>query len=124
MLLNTLFISIIALGTIIAQITLKKGLVLMGGIDLSTGVAVGILRVLHSPYILGALALQGTIALFWIYLLSKTQLVYLFTMSGALFYILLALTSWIILGENLSFIQWLGVVMISVGIVCFNYKAL
>jgi hypothetical protein len=24
----------------------------------------------------------------------------------------------------LSFVQWLGVVMISVGIVCFNYKAL
>ncbi len=124
MLLNTFFISIIALGTIIAQITLKKGLLLMGGMDLSAGVANGILRVLHSPYVLGALTLQGTIALFWIYILSKTQLVYLFTMSGAIFYILLALTSWIVLGERLSFVQWLGVVMISVGIVCFNYKAL
>jgi drug/metabolite transporter (DMT)-like permease len=124
MLLNTFFISIIALGTIIAQITLKKGLLLMGGIDLSAGVAVGILRILHSPYVLGALALQGTLALFWIYLLSKTQLVYLFTMSGAFFYILLALASWIVLGEKLSFVQWMGVMMISVGIICFNYRAL
>ncbi|MFC1488419.1 hypothetical protein ACFL6B_01085 [Thermodesulfobacteriota bacterium] len=121
---DTLFISIIALGTIIAQIILKKGLLLMGGIDLSAGVAVGILRMLHSPYVLGALTLQGSIALLWIYLLSKTQLVYLFTMSGAIFYILLALTSWLVLGERLSFVQWLGVIMISVGIVCFNYKAL
>jgi len=124
MLLNTFFISIIALGTIIAQITLKKGLILLGGIDFSSGLMIEILRVLHSPYVLGALTLQGTIALFWIYLLSKTQLVYLLTMSGAIFYILLALTSWIVLGERLSFVQWLGVIMISVGIVCFNYKAL
>ena len=124
MLLDTFFISMIALGTIIAQTMLKKGLFLMGGIDFSTGVAVGMLRVLHSPYVLSALALQGAIALFWIYLLSKTQLVYLFTMSGAFFYILLALTSWIVLGERLSLVQWLGIIMISAGIFFFNYKAL
>ncbi|MFC1516001.1 hypothetical protein ACFL7E_04500 [Thermodesulfobacteriota bacterium] len=124
MLINLIFIFIIACGTITAQVTLKKGLVLLGGIDFSSGLMVEISRVLHSPHVLGAVALQGAIALFWIYLLSKTQLVYLFTMSGAFFYIMLALTSWIVLGERLSFVQWLGIIMISVGIVCFNYKAL
>ena len=124
MLINIVFISVIAFGTIIAQIILKKGLILLGGIDFSSGVMVEIFRVMHSPYVMGAFFLQGIIALFWIYLLSRTQLVYLFTMSGAFFYILLALASWVVLGEKLSLIQWLGVFMISVGVAFINFRAL
>ena len=121
---NIFFVLIIAFGTINAQIILKKGLVLLGGIDFSSGVMVEILRLMHSPYVMGAFFLQGIIALFWVYVLSRTKLIYLFTMSGAFFYILLALTSWIVLGEKLSLVQWLGVFMISFGVVCFNYQAL
>ncbi len=121
---NIFFVLIIAFGTINAQIILKKGLTLLGGIDFSSGVMVEILRLMHSPHVMGAFFLQGIIALFWVYVLSRTKLIYLFTMSGAFFYILLALTSWIVLGEKLSLIQWLGVFMISFGVVCFNYQAL
>ena len=124
MLTNIVFISIIAFGTITAQIILKKGLLLLGGVQFSSGIMVEIFRIIHSPYVVAAFILQGIIALFWIYVLSKTQLVYLFTMSGAFFYILLALASWIVLGERLSLIQWLGVFMISLGVVFFNYQAL
>ena len=121
---NIFFVLIIAFGTINAQLILKKGLILLGGIDFSSGVMVEILRLMHSPYVMGAFFLQGIIALFWVYVLSRTKLIYLFTMSGAFFYILLALASWIVLGEKLSLIQWLGVFMISFGVVCFNYQAL
>lgn len=121
---NIFFVLIIAFGTINAQIILKRGLILLGGIDFSSGVMVEILRLIHSPYVLGAFFLQGIIALFWVYVLSRTQLIYLFTMSGAFFYILLALTCWIVLGEKLSLIQWLGVLLISFGVICFNYQAL
>lgn len=124
MLINIVFISVIAFGTIIAQLILKKGLILLGGIDFTSGVMVEIFRVMHSPYVMGAFFLQGIIALFWIYLLSRTQLVYLFTMSGAFFYILLALASWVVLGERLSLIQWLGIFMISVGVAFINFRAL
>jgi len=123
MLTNIVFISIIAFGTITAQIILKKGLLLLGGVQFSSGVMVEIFRIIHSPYVMGAFVLQGIIALFWIYVLSRTQLVYLFTMSGAFFYILLALASWIVLDERLSLIQWLGVFMISLGVGCFNYNS-
>ena len=124
MLTNIIFISIIAFGTITAQIILKEGLLLLGGVHFSSGIMVEIFRIIHSPYVMGAFVLQGIIALFWIYVLSRTQLVYLFTMSGAFFYILLALASWIVLGERLSLIQWLGVFMISLGVVFFNYQAI
>jgi len=125
MLTNIIFISIIAFGTITAQIILKKGLLLLGGVHFSSGIMVEIFRIIHSPYVMGAFVLQGIIALFWIYVLSRThQLVYLFTMSGAFIYILLALASWIVLGERLSLIQWLGVFMISLGVVFFNYQAI
>ena len=123
MLTNIVFIAIIAFGTITAQIILKKGLLLLGSVQFSSGVMVEIFRIIHSPYVMGAFVLQGIIALFWIYVLSRTQLVYLFTMSGAFFYILLALASWIVLDENISLIQWLGVFMISLGVVCFNYNS-
>lgn len=120
---NLALISIIALGTITAQILLKKGLLLLGEITFSSGIIVEFFRIFHSPYVIGALVLQGTILFLWIYVLSRTQLVHLFTMSGAFFYILLALASWIVLGERLSLIQWLGVFMISLGVVCFNYHS-
>jgi len=123
MLTNVVFIFIIAFGTITAQIILKKGLLLLGGVQFSSGVMVQIFRIIHSPYVMGAFVFQGIIALFWVYVLSRTQLVYLFTMSGAFFYILLALASWIVLGERLSLIQWMGVFMISLGVVCFNYHS-
>lgn len=123
MLNNILLVSMIALGTVSAQTMLKKGLLLLGGIDFSLGVMNEIIRVLHSPYVTGALALQGTIAVFWIYILSRMQLVYLITMSGAFFYILLALTSCLVLGERLSPVQWMGVVLISVGVLCFNCRS-
>ncbi len=119
---NMIYILFIAFGTITAQIFLKKGLLLTGGIDFSSGVINEILRLLRSPFITGALILQGIMAIFWIWVMSKVQLVYLFTMSGAFFYILLALAAWLILGEKLSGIQWLGVFLISAGVVCFNYQ--
>lgn len=124
MLMNIVFISVIALGTISAQIILKKGLLQLGGINFSSGVLVEILRLLQIPHVVCALFLQGIILLLWIYVLSRTQLVYLFMMSGAFFYILLALASWIVLGERLSLIQWLGVLLISFGVVCFNYQSM
>ncbi|MFH2219346.1 MAG: hypothetical protein ABII68_06775 [Pseudomonadota bacterium] len=124
MLTNIIFISIVAFGTLSAQLTLKKGLLLLGGVDFSSGFIPEVLRVLHSPYVLGAFFLQGAIALFWVYVLSRTRLVFLFTMSGAFFYILLALASWIVLGERLTPLQWLGIFMISLGVVFFNLKAL
>jgi drug/metabolite transporter (DMT)-like permease len=124
MLMNIFYISIVAFGTIVAQLTLKKGLLLLGGIDFSSGFLPEVFRVVHSPYVLGAFVLQGTIALFWMVVLSRTRLVFLFTMSGAFFYILLALASWIVLGERLTPVQWLGIFMISLGVVFFNLKAL
>ncbi len=39
MLINIVFISVIAFGTINAQLILKKGLILLGGIDFSSGVS-------------------------------------------------------------------------------------
>jgi uncharacterized membrane protein len=121
---NIIYITVIASGIIVAQLTLKKGLLLLGGINFSSGVMVEVFRMLHSPYILSAFVLQGIISLVWFYVLSKAQLVYLFTMFGAFFYILLALASWIVLGERLSLIQCLGVLLISFGVVCFNYQSM
>ena len=121
---NISLIFTLACGTITAHIILKKGFIALGGIQIHSGFVAEIIRVLHSPYITGALALQAIIAVFWIYLVSRTPLTYLFSMSGAFFYILMALTSVIFLGERLSLIQWIGVIMISLGVVCLNFRSL
>ena len=122
MLIKILYISVICLGTVTAQLMLKRGLVLLGGIDFSSGFIVEMLRILPSPYIACAVLIQGIIALFWIYIMSRLQLVYLFAMSGAFFYISLALASWIVLGEKLSWVQWTGIMFISMGVICLNLR--
>ena len=121
---NIALMSVIAFGTITAQILLKKGLLSLGKLDFSSGIRVEVLRIFHSPYVVGALLLQGIIVFLWIYVLSRTQLVHLFTITGAFVYILLALVSWIILGETLTSVQWIGVILISLGVVCFNWQFL
>ncbi|MGV8931085.1 MAG: EamA family transporter [Luteimonas sp.] len=102
--------------TICGQLILKravtglKPLLQAGPIDFLFGAAT-------SPLVVLALSLQVLGYVAWLFVLSKEKLSVAFALSGSSFYLLMAVASWYFFNERLSMIQWLGLLMISVGVI-------
>ena len=101
--------------TVISQLILKKG---VGELSSASGFFDLARLAICSPLVILSLCLQGFSFFLWVAVLSKANLGYAFGISGAFFYILLPLLSWLILGERLGQVQWGGFVLITLGVVC------
>jgi drug/metabolite transporter (DMT)-like permease len=113
-----LLIFIVSFCTVVSQLILKRGVrdltaipVSSGGLDISIW-----LTAARAPLIWASLCLQAVGYCLWILILSKEKLGVAFGLSGAFFYLLLAFFGWIVLGERLNAYQWLGLTLITVGV--------
>lgn len=79
-----------------------------------------LLAVVASPRIWAAVAVQGVGFLVWIVVVSRVKLGPAFAMSGAFFYILLAAASWWLYGERLALWQWVGIALVSTGVLMIS----
>jgi multidrug transporter EmrE-like cation transporter len=85
-----------------------------------------LMAVVLAPRIWMAVALQGIGFLVWVVVISRVKLGMAFAISGAFFYILIALLGWQLYGERLAPLQWTGIVLVSVGVLMISmlgYKA-
>ena len=115
-----LLIFIVAAITVVSQLILKKGVM---GLALHWGTpALLVKAAFTSPYVLVSLALQGMNFLLWVVVLSRANLGYAFGFAGAFLYLILPLLSWWLYGERLSPLQWGGLVLITLGILCLQAK--
>jgi drug/metabolite transporter (DMT)-like permease len=73
-----------------------------------------------SPWIYASIALQVFGYVLWMLLVSRAKLGVATASVGAGFYILMALSVWLIYGETLSLIQWAGLVLVTLGVVCIS----
>jgi drug/metabolite transporter (DMT)-like permease len=103
--------------TIAGQLILKRAVTGLkpllsqsGPIDFLIGAAL-------SPLVITALSLQVIGYVAWLFVLSKEQLSVAFALSGSSFYLLMAIASWHFFGERLGPSQWLGLLLISAGVV-------
>lgn len=107
---------ITTLCTIAGQLILKravtglKPLLQAGPIEFLFGAAT-------SPLVIAALSLQVLGYVAWLFVLSKEKLSVAFALSGSSFYLLMAFASWYFFDERLSAAQWLGLLLISVGVI-------
>lgn len=70
------------------------------------------------PAVWASLALQVIGYLVWIVVISSEKLGIATAMVSASYYLLTASAAWIIFGERLSIMQWLGISLITLGVVC------
>jgi multidrug transporter EmrE-like cation transporter len=110
-----LLILSVSTATVISQLILKKG---VGELSSASGFFDLARLAICSPLVILSLCLQGFSFFLWVAVLSKANLGYAFGISGAFFYILLPLLSWLIFGERLGPVQWGGLVLITLGVVC------
>lgn len=80
-----------------------------------------LVAVILSPKVWLAVAAQGVGFLVWIAVVSRMKLGAAFATSGALFYLLLALASWAIYDERLTTGQWLGIGLVSAGVLMISF---
>lgn len=112
-----LFVSCMTLGS---QILIKRSVMqVAGNYPTSHGIE-WLLRVLLSPPVVIAILMQAVGFSVWIFVVDKMKLGVAFSLSGATFYLLLALTGWYLYGERLTTLQWLGISLVSAGVLLIS----
>jgi multidrug transporter EmrE-like cation transporter len=69
-----------------------------------------------NPFLLAWILFAGVSAALWIYVLSRFELSLAFPVSTTLSYILILVLSWLLFGEQMSVMRWIGIGLMCVGI--------
>lgn len=118
-----LLIATTTICTLAAQLILKKA---VNGPAMREALSHGPLAFIFSatvqPYVWIALSLQVLGYVVWFFVLTRERLAISFAISGSMLYLLTALSAWYFYSERLSFSQWSGIVLISVGVLLVMYQ--
>jgi multidrug transporter EmrE-like cation transporter len=97
------------------QTTIKIGVSQPGAAQQSSGLLSLVGMIFQSPWVLLGLALYGIGAVAWIAVLARLELSYAYPLL-ALNFVLITLSSRLLLGETVPTMRWLGIAVICVGI--------
>jgi len=109
-------ILLVTLCTIGSQLLLKRGMLTLGPTLRASGAVDFLCSAAISPWVWSALVLQVCGYVMWMFVLTRAQLGQAFAISGSFFYLLMAGASWLLYGERLTGVQWMGLVLISGGV--------
>lgn len=118
-----LMIAFVTLSTLASQLLVKNGVNALAERTPDLKGVQWLVAAVLSPSIIAAVAIQGVGFLMWVVVVSRMKLGIAFAISGAFFYLLIALASWFFYGEKLSPLQWGGLFMISGGVVLMLLNA-
>jgi drug/metabolite transporter (DMT)-like permease len=111
-------IAAVSVNAVLGQLLLKRGSLALAGLNPLTNWRTFASAAMTSPWIVSAVAVQVLGYLAWMVVVSRVKLGVATASAGAGFYILTALSAWAVFGESLSWVQWVGIVLITVGVVC------
>lgn len=115
-----ILVLLVTLCTIGSQLVLKQGVGQITSVLKTDGAMAFLLTAAQSPIVIAALAMQGVGYVIWLFVVSQERLSVAFAMSGSFFYLLMAAASWLLYGEKLAWGQWVGLAMISIGVLMVN----
>lgn len=111
-----LMIVFVTCSTLGSQLLVKRAVTQIALRDpVPTGVQ-WLLAACLSPGVITAVAIQGIGFIVWVVVVSRIKLGLAFAISGSFFYVLIAAASWLLYGERLGPLQWLGLVLVSTGV--------
>jgi drug/metabolite transporter (DMT)-like permease len=119
MLLRLLFVAV-TVNAVISQLLLRRALNTLGSPASLSGLPRFIGNAALSPWIYASVALQIFGYVLWMLVVSREKLGVATASIGAGFYALMALSAWLIYGETLSPMQWAGIVLVTLGVVCIS----
>ncbi len=100
---------------VVAQLIIKRGLNAMTTLDLSKNILSSYVTIFTSPLIIFGIAIYFASIVLWLYALTIVELSYAYPFL-ALSYIFVILGSWYFLGEAVSMLRLVGVLIIVFGV--------
>lgn len=113
-------IFVVSACTIGSQLILKNGINHISPVFRNEGIFPFLWAAATSPWVIGALCIQVLSYVVWFFVLTQERLSVAFAISGSFFYLLMAMASWFVFNERLNLWQWLGLFMISGGVMILN----
>jgi drug/metabolite transporter (DMT)-like permease len=110
----------VTVNAVISQLLLRRALNELGNPSSLSGLPRFIGNAALSPWIYGSVALQILGYVLWMLVVSREKLGVATASIGAGFYILMALSAWLLYGETLSPLQWTGIILVTSGVVCIS----
>jgi drug/metabolite transporter (DMT)-like permease len=108
------------LNAVISQLVLRRALNALVAPASLSGLTRFIGSAALSPWIYASVSLQVLGYVMWMLIVSREKLGVATASIGGGFYMLMALSAWLIYGETLSALQWAGIVMVTMGVVCIS----
>jgi drug/metabolite transporter (DMT)-like permease len=113
-------IACVSINAVVGQLLLKRGVTALGGLSPFANGWMYVQGVASSPWIWGAVAVQGFGYLLWMVVVARVKLGVATASAGAAFYLLTALAAWLVFAESLTVMQWIGIVLITIGVTCVS----
>ena len=113
-----LLIIVITLNSLGSQLLLKRAVGEIGAPSSFSDLMSFFAAAAVSPAIYASLVLQVVGYAIWMVVIGHEKLGIAVAVMGSEFYVAIALLAWMIFGEELTRLQWIGVVLITVGVVC------
>jgi drug/metabolite transporter (DMT)-like permease len=116
-----LLIVAITINAVVSQLFLKRAMIDTPKPANLAAIPAFIMDAAASPWIYASLTLQVLGYFLWMLLVAHEKLGIATASVGAGFYILMAVAAWATYGEKLDAVQWLGIVLITIGVVCVSW---
>jgi len=101
---------------VVGQLTLKYGMSQMGPLSLMPAQVPSIIwRIATNPFVVGGLLIYVSGTLFWLVALSRVDLSYAYPFAS-LSYVLIFFASWFLLGEHITVLRAVGMLVICSGV--------
>jgi drug/metabolite transporter (DMT)-like permease len=122
--LRLLFI-VVTCNAVIGQLLLRRAANALGGAPTSLATMPRfVAQAALSPWIYASVAVQVVGYALWLVIVSREKLGVATASIGAGFYVLMALSAWAVYGETLTALQWVGIVLVTAGVVCVSQGAM
>jgi drug/metabolite transporter (DMT)-like permease len=106
---------------VISQLLLRRATNSLGGAPTSLHALPRFIgQAAQSPWVYASVTLQVLGYVLWLVIISREKLGVATASVGAGFYLLMALSAWWVYGETLSTLQWIGIVLVTSGVVCIS----
>lgn len=116
-----LLFAVFTLNAVISQLLLRRATLGLGRAPSSlAGLPPYIGQAALSPWIYASVGLQVFGYVLWVMIVAREKLGVATATIGAGFYVLMSLSAWLIYGETLSPLQWVGIVLVTCGVVCVS----
>jgi len=108
------------INSVISQLVLRRGLLDLGSPTSFMGLPRFIGSAALSPWIYASVTLQILSYVMWMLIVTREKLGVATATVGAGFYTLMALSAWLVYGETLSPLQWMGIALVTLGVACIS----